>query len=220
MDPSFDFALLDNKANNIKQPVKDSYDSVTVTFHVRNAIDNMPLPDVEIDLPLIPPISTDNNGQASFILNEVPYNLSLTATKSGFEIERRTVRVENTEPVQRVNIFLSPSLDPDQNYRLVMSWGPEPQDLDLHVIEFDSTTYVCETFYADKNGCKNISLNQDVRTGGNNGAETITWANRQPLTYLMFVYRYYGSPQLVDSQVVTLFLQISYSIICMGVLDL
>jgi len=242
-------------------PTTTGYGLVSVRFVARDATTNQPLSRVMIGFPDYASILTDDQGQAHMLLAgvEFPYSLDFSAAKAGYETYNSTVSIMNNAPVQIVAFSLSPTLTPDQNYRLVMTWGPQPSDLDLHVIEFDDN-YVCETYYSNKNGCFGLSLDVDNTQGGNNGAETITWGDsqahrykrmatttraptttpraptttprapttstraptttpraptttttrapattttprpQQPYTYLMFVYRYAGSPDLVDSQ--------------------
>jgi len=68
-----------------------------------------------------------------------------------------------------------------------MNWGPDPDDLDLHVLQFTKTGYVCKTYYANKNGCVGLSLDVDNTIGGNAGAETITW-NQDLSDYDFLIY--------------------------------
>ncbi len=45
-------------------------------------------------------------------------------------------------------------------FRGVMSWGAEPNDLDFHDLIFDGTTEECEVYYAAKT-CGNVQLDID-----------------------------------------------------------
>merc|ERR1711962_874773 len=162
------------------QSTTTGYDQVTVRFIARDATTNRALARVVICVPFFDCILTDDQGQAHIPLTgvEFPFNLVFSAAKTGYETYNSTVRIRNNEPEQIVAFSLSPILTPDQNYRLVMTWGPQPRDLDLHVIEFYDN-YQCETYYSNKNGCYGLSLDVDNTQGGDNGAETITWSDYQ-----------------------------------------
>ena len=60
-----------------------------------------------------------------------------------------------------------------------MTWEKnDPKDLDIFVMavsKVNSTT--CLTYYGQKNGCEEISLDVDNTNGGLNGAETVTLLN-------------------------------------------
>ena len=78
-----------------------------------------------------------------------------------------------------IDIFvaLSPELLPEET-RIILTWDENPKDLDIFVMavsKVSSTT--CLTYYAQKNGCDEISLDLDNTNGGLNGAETVTLLN-------------------------------------------
>ena len=58
----------------------------------------------------------------------------------------------------------------------------------------------CETYYNDRHGCPGLGLDVDNTSGGNNGAETITWETAGDFVYLLFVYDYSNdATHLVES---------------------
>ena len=78
-----------------------------------------------------------------------------------------------------IDIFvaLSPELLPEET-RIILTWDKNPKDLDIFVMavsKVNSTT--CLTYYGQKNGCEEISLDVDNTNGGLNGAETVTLLN-------------------------------------------
>ena len=78
-----------------------------------------------------------------------------------------------------IDIFvaLSPELLPEET-RIILTWDENPKDLDIFVMavsKVSSTT--CLTYYGQKNGCDEISLDLDNTNGGLNGAETVTLLN-------------------------------------------
>ncbi len=83
-----------------------------------------------------------------------------------------------------------------------MSWGPQPNDLDLHDLIFDSAGNVeCEVYYSDKT-CGNVFLDYDNQDGGDAGPETITWTAPDSYIHTVFVYDYTGgSVSLYESGV-------------------
>jgi len=248
--PSFDECFGGNVTTTVSPTGSTPavYDKVNVIFRALDATNNNLLSGLEINVQNYnDSLFTDSNGEAELLISQVefPYYLSFQTFKVGYEMYNNTVMIRNDQPSQIVAFSVSPTLTPDQSYRLVLNWGPQPSDLDLHVIEFDlGGNYVCETYYSNKNGCIGLSLDVDNTQGGDNGAETITWSTAGPLqdqanssptpypttaypttaypttaypttaystaaptsapsqyyTYLMFVYRYAGLPQIEDSQ--------------------
>ncbi len=78
-------------------------------------------------------------------------------------------------------------------FRAVMSWGTNPDDLDFHDLIFDGPNVECEVFYSNKQ-CGDVSLDVDNTQGGDNGPETITWNAPDTFTHLVYVYDFTGGP--------------------------
>ena len=75
-----------------------------------------------------------------------------------------------------------------------MTWSDMPYDLDLHVMavkKLDNST--CKTFFGNMDSCEKISLDVDNRSGGQNGAETLTLEDKtinQQYIYIIGVKDY------------------------------
>jgi len=73
----------------------------------------------------------------------------------------------------------------------LLDWGNEVQDLDLHVVQVNSldTRITCETFFNNMNGCKDTTLNRNIKGGGVNGSEIVKVSNvaaNSRFTYMLF----------------------------------
>ena len=84
-----------------------------------------------------------------------------------------------------------------------MTWEKaQPTDLDIHVMSVKKTDEsMCRTFYGDKTGCSQISLDLDNVRGGLNGAETVTLLDNnvnKDYVYIIAVedYRFQSSGNL------------------------
>ena len=184
-------------------PVSLSPSTSSIRFIVTSAVEDSPIVGVSIATNLSNEdfFLTDSNGEAEFSTNQIiPYTLTYTASKLGYDVYSGTADLDNEGTVNLINIFMSPVLE-DQNYRVVMSWGPTPRDLDLTVIEYDDNT-ACTTNHGNKNGCSDTSLDRDNTDGGDNGPETITWGDQTSKKYLIYVDHYSGNINWINSQVI------------------
>ena len=149
-------------------------------------------------------VSTDSTGQVSISISDVSFPISLTynALKDGFITSDGAFIVKNDEPETSLTLSLTPELEPNQRFRLVLNWGQLPKDLDLHTLQYSNSTQFCETFYNNKNGCEGLNLDVDNTLGGDKGAETITWTEPGDNWYLLYVYDYSeADTTLVQSEV-------------------
>eukprot|EP00597_Dinobryon_sp_UTEXLB2267_P016333 CAMPEP_0201093174 /NCGR_PEP_ID=MMETSP0812-20130820/1738_1 /ASSEMBLY_ACC=CAM_ASM_000668 /TAXON_ID=98059 /ORGANISM="Dinobryon sp., Strain UTEXLB2267" /LENGTH=388 /DNA_ID=CAMNT_0047345221 /DNA_START=2002 /DNA_END=3165 /DNA_ORIENTATION=+ len=98
------------------------------------------------------------------------------------------------DPAER-QVNLSPSDLLDTEWRVVLSWGEEPRDLDLYC----KTNFKPELVYysaKNKGGSKNpemgmIELDKDITTG--KGPETITFTPMADKKYRFYVHNFSGS---------------------------
>ena len=79
----------------------------------------------------------------------------------------------------------------DNQIQILLKWGDNTEDLDLHVIQVDKTDNraTCETFFNNMNGCKDTSLNHNMKQGGINGSETVTInqvTSNSMMSYMVF----------------------------------
>ncbi len=115
----------------------------------------------------------------SFTITNIPAGtVTLTATLAGFITASRTVTVQANDTAS-ANLAMSQqsSLGTGQ-VRVVLSWGPEPRDLDSHLTGPSSTgSSRFHVYYASRGSLTSdpkANLDRDNTQGGNNGPETIT----------------------------------------------
>merc|ERR1712112_447917 len=185
-------------------------DPVVVTIITKNATNNEALSNVQVNYTLSnqtqDSIVTDSNGRGEIHprMNLLPGLMVLTANVEDFEPAVVEVQISEKAISQPVTISLSPILDPQTEMRLVMNWGQNPQDLDLHVLQIDrkSGEETCHTSYRNQHGCSGLSLDTDEQEGGDAGAETITWDDAGDSLYLMWVHDFSHEPEthIVESE--------------------
>lgn len=131
------------------------------------------------------PVATTVSGNdGDFSLELPPGEYTLSFAKSGYVTKTMDVTVTAGGSEDLGVIALSPTLG-EGEWRVVMSWGDEPKDLDLHLKS--SNMYVCYDRPSDS-GSNGESAVLDVDQQNGNGIETITIKNMQPdETYQFFV---------------------------------
>lgn len=107
---------------------------------------------------------------------------TLEAKKRGFTISKETLKVWPRRR-RRHHIFLSPPLRRGA-VRIVLSWGPRPKDLDIHL----KTPTGCLVKYNKRKCNRYTKLDADVRRGF--GPETVTINRPRNGTYLLKVHKY------------------------------
>ena len=123
----------------------------------------------------------------------------LIAELDNYVPQRQTVVVncENTGTVRtlgncRTDVLVSMlPKNQDNQIQILLNWGDNTEDLDLHVIQVDKTDNraTCETFFNNMNGCKDTSLNHNMKQGGINGSETVTIkqvTSNSMMSYMVF----------------------------------
>jgi len=180
-----------------REPCNEFHCQVVVNIITRNAVSNGIMEGVQVDLRIgstsLPRLNTNSNGQGqtSPRMSLLPGQMVLTASKRGFSTAVVKQQIHEQPPSQSVTLSLTPVLEPHTDMRLVMNWGRNPNDLDLHVLQINRNNgATCETYYGNKNGCSGLWLDVDNTRGGHNGAETITWGGSSNNVYLMYVYDY------------------------------
>ena len=87
-------------------------------------------------------------------------------------------------------------------FKAVLNWGTAPADLDLMALQYSGAN--CQVSPAG--GCSGVTHDLASTTGGQNGAEIITWSTLStPFKYLIFVRQVSSGPagSFVGSQVLT-----------------
>ena len=123
----------------------------------------------------------------------------LIAELDNYVPQRQTVVVnwENSGTVRTLGKYQTDVLvsmlpkNQDNQIQILLNWGDNTEDLDLHVIQVDKTDNraTCETFFNNMNGCKDTSLNHNMKQGGINGSETVTIkqvTSNSMMSYMVF----------------------------------
>ena len=150
---------------------------------VRNSGNNNPVPGATItvrsddeSIIVVDGLAVGSDGRA---LIEVPQmgNYSVKILADGFITVDLEIEVKCTAAGCQADklVAMSPELEAGET-RIIMTWEKaQPTDLNIHVMSVKkSGGSMCRTFYGDKNGCTQISLDLDNTSGGLNGAETVT----------------------------------------------
>lgn len=137
---------------------------------------------------------TDESG--AYLFQDLPYgNYEVTASISGYISLTRTV--EHSNPVTTSVFVLSQQLQTGQ-YRIVLSWGATPSDLDSHLWTTIGDV-IYEIYYGDQGSATTapfVILDTDDVDGY--GPETITiYQLSSPAIFA--VYNYSGDPEITAS---------------------
>ncbi len=163
-----------------------------VTLAVREGWDNTSVGDV------ITTVTTGSSGNYSVTL---PIgNYTLYATKDGYVATSVNIVVqEGTTSSQ--NGSMSPISSGD-SFRIVLTWGENPADLDSHVVGTLSSGSSFHTYFADKSaydGSVEV-CNLDVDDITSYGPETITLNLTTSDPYYYYIYHFSGSGSLATSE--------------------
>ena len=173
-----------------------------VSGYVRSAVSNEPLPKQHVVLSRAGADdvsnTTDTNGIYWF--HQViggPVNVSATNNSAYADTSISLNVTEDIGAGTTADIFVSPT-QPANQFRMILTWGYMPQDLDLHA--WDGS---CEIAYFNRQ-CSDGSLDHDTRTGY--GPETITLGLARGNTdrFHLFVNQYssQGTLQTSNARVV------------------
>jgi hypothetical protein len=138
-------------------------------------------------------------------LDGVPLtNVSVTAELDGY-VTAPPVFVDPAETSHEVSCILSPVMSA-KGWRVVLSWGAQPLDVDLHVFWGSvGNPYMHHVFYGD-HGTSQVYLDVDDRVSY--GPETVTvtdWpgcrVNNLECKLLIQVINYSKNPQMKDAKI-------------------
>ena len=97
-------------------------------------------------------------------------NYTITATKDGYATASFNITVEPDSDNPDQNFAISP-VTSDDVYRIILSWGSSPSDLDSHLVGALSSGGTEHVYYSSKTG---YASNLDVDDTSSYGPETIT----------------------------------------------
>lgn len=142
-----------------------------------------------------------------YTLTGIPVGTAtITAFKTGYISASREAVILVDQLTPDVNFALSPELVGEENFRIVLTWGENPRDLDSHLLVPVSNTDSSLGFevYYDNRGSETSHpyAELDVDDVSSYGPETITIYTRLTQPYKYFVYLYAGTGALTTSQAV------------------
>lgn len=162
-----------------------------VTLQVRNGWNN------SSEGSVIKTVRTDSNGRYSVSL---PLgNYTLCASKDGYVSTVINIIVQSGTSSEK-NGSMTPVASGD-SFRIVLTWGNNPSDLDSHVVGTLSNGNNFHVYYADKYvyDRNNEICNLDVDDTTSYGPETITLNTTTNKPYYYYVHRYNGNGYISTS---------------------
>lgn len=143
---------------------------------------------------------TFTNAEGYYSLTLDPGEYVIRASASGYVTDERTVTVDwDTEDIDFVLIY---EITSDQ-YRIRMTWGETPADLDSHLSGYTSSGTPFHVFFSDMNayeGSLNV-CNLDIDDTTSYGPEVITLTADSHRPYYYYVHNYSGEGSIPSSGV-------------------
>lgn len=133
---------------------------------------------------------TNSNGEYSFENLEAGY-YQVTATKNNYISETKEIDFDGTNSV--INFVLSGVLASDE-YRVVLTWGSTPEDLDIHLMTENGD----HIYFGNKGSLTSYPyICLDIDDVSSYGPETITIGEMQSSS--VYVHNYSGYPDIKNS---------------------
>lgn len=189
-------------------------------FHgvIRDATNNQPLSGVTLKLyngwsneaepnTALRTLTTDGNGAFRYdtvtlfgkVLGLPSGNYTLTASKEGYADTSYNIVIYPgaTDENPAINETMSPAMN-DGYYRIVLTWGQTPSDLDSHLVANTDTGDMIHVFYSQKNPSP-FYANLDVDDTTSYGPETITITNFEGLSGIRYAVHDYTNRSATSS---------------------
>ena len=132
-------------------------------------------------------VTADSNG--CYTMELAPGEHLLTFEKDGYITATQTVTV-NPGVVTEQNTPLSQALASNE-YRVVLTWGLNPSDLDSHLLGTSSRNRDYHVYFGDKTpSAANSEAKLDVDDTSSYGPETVTFTAQPGKVYVYSVYDY------------------------------
>ncbi len=137
-------------------------------------------------------LSSDSDG-----LYEISYDAgyyTLECSKSGYVKTYKNIIISNNDTMEQ-NVSISPELQ-EGDYRVVLTWGINPHDLDSHLFGQNADGSSYHIYYMNQNGYNangNLVANLDVDDVDSYGPETTTFTTDSTGTYEFYIDWYSGS---------------------------
>ena len=160
------------------------------TFITLSGADNKPIPGVQVAYKYGAKnvvVTTDDAGKVKVHLPD-QVTVNVTGSLKGYMNSSNDVLV-NLESSSTLTLSLMPEQSGGQDflYKMVLTWGFKPKDLDLIALRIVGDEPNCTINYMEKE-CDGVVLDLDNMDGGDKGAETITWTkDKDDFRYLLYV---------------------------------
>jgi thermitase len=174
----------------------------TVSGTVRNASNQQPISGATVTVRDTQRTATTNSNGV-YTIAEVPAgSQTVEVTKSGFASGTVQVNVESGQNVT-ANVSLAPSGGSTAEIRVALTWGDNPDDMDIHMSGPTSGSQRFHLYWNDRDAAPHATLSQDDSNG--NGPESVT-IRRNPSTgawvpgeYRVWAHNYSGTPNFGQS---------------------
>ncbi len=143
--------------------------------------------------------TTQSNG--SYTLENLPIgNYTVSTYKEGFVNNTFNIVVQKGDNASQ-NGTITPFLSGD-SYRIILTWGENPSDLDSHVYGYRSSGTPFHVYFSDMHAYDDNNTeicNLDVDDTTSYGPETITLRPSSDKPYYYYIYKYAGSGTVAAS---------------------
>lgn len=170
----------------------------TVTGTVRSYTTAGGIEGVEVTVDGYTSFTATTNADGTFEIAVPVGTQTLKFSKTGyfFSDVEVVVVIDEILAVDTNTIYGQPELAAG-DFRVVLTWGETPRDLDSHMI----TPNNIEIYYGNKTPT-GAGANLDVDDTSGFGPETTTITEQQTGTYTYFVYNFTGTPSITESDAV------------------
>lgn len=144
--------------------------------------------------------TTTTDSEGNYSLNLPLGNYTLYAEKDGFIATIVNIIVQEGTTASQ-NGAMTPIISGD-NYRIVLTWGANPNDMDSHVVGTLTNGDAFHVYYSHKSQYDGDTevCNLDVDNTSSYGPETITLNATNNTPYYYYVYKYSGSGTTASSE--------------------
>ena len=169
----------------------------SITGKVVNAIDAAAISGATVTLSGVSSGTTTSDASGNYSFTSLAYgNYTITVSKTGFVNDSKQVTVSSSTAVT-ANFALSPPMAAGE-YRIILTWGQDPRDLDSHLWVPGTTPY--EIYYSNTGSQSSSPFAVlDVDDTSSYGPETTTIYQLQTGTYKYGVYLFAGTGALTTS---------------------
>lgn len=158
----------------------------TISSSVVDATSGDPIAGASVQIVGNTSLNATTNDLGEFTINSVPLGEHTVAVAiDGYTTENVDANVESADEITTINpISMSPTITHLGNFRVVLSWGQIPSDLDSHLL----TPSGHHVYYANSSP-SGAGANLDVDDTDSYGPETVTVTELQDGTYTYYVHQ-------------------------------